>query len=300
MYGHLMEIAIQARRVVDRVSAGVNLRSDHDNRGADRGTQIALTLAYQDRLASGRALPALTDVEFRNTAQQGEDGILLFIFALAGHGSRRAVEMCAGNGIECNSANLILHHGWDALLLDGNPRNIETGKQFYAKHFETRRVSPRLRRAWITVDNAQQLVDDHGFGDNLDFLSLDMDGVDYWIMQALGVRPRVIVCEYNNRLPAGMRITVPHVKKFAVEGDQGFGEGYFGASLGAFVSLLQPRGYRLVGANRHNTNAFFLRDDILGNVLPAVTEESCLCSRWAVTQRERWWKSLQSKPWIAV
>lgn len=295
-----MEISSRARLVADKLSAGINFRGDDLSGGADRGAQIALALAYQDRLASGQRLPDFADVEFRNTSQQGEDGILLFIFALAGHGSRRAVEMCAGDGIECNSANLILHHGWDALLFDGDARLIDTGKRFYAKHFETRRVPPRLHQTWITVENAQQLVEQHGFSDNLDLLSLDMDGVDYWIMNTLTVRPRVIVCEYNNRLPAGVSITVPYEQEFTVEGDQSVGEGFFGASLGAFVSLLGDRAYRLVGANRHNTNAFFLRQDVLTDALPSVTEASCLSSAWATAQRGRWWDSLKSKPWVTV
>lgn len=295
-----MALAAKTRQVADRVSARVQPGVDDALGGADRGTQIALTLAYQDRLACGRALPDLAGVEFRNTSQQGEDGILLYIFALAGHGDRRAVEMCAGNGIECNSANLIVHHGWDALLLDGNARLLDAGRRFYARHFETRRVAPQLQQAWITVDNAQQLVAQHGFADDLDLLSLDMDGVDYWVMRSLTVRPRVVVCEYNNRLPAGLSITVPHETEFAVEGDQAAGEGFFGASLGAFVGLLGTRGYRLVGANRHNTNAFFLREDVLPDVLPAVSEESCLSSTWATVQRRRWWGSLQSREWVVT
>ena len=295
-----MEIPATAHRVAGKVVPRVHSRPDEALAGADRGTQIALTLAYQDRLASGRALPDFADVEFKNTAQQGEDGILLFIFALAGHGSRRAVEMCAGNGIECNSANLILHHGWDALLCDGNARLVDAGRRFYAKYFETKRVPPKVKQTWITADNAQALVEQHGFADDLDLLSLDMDGIDYWIMDALQVRPRVIVCEYNNRLPAGVSITVPYDGGFTVEGDQAAGEGFFGASLGAFVSLLGGRGYRLVGANRHNTNAFFLREDVLTGVLPAVTDESCLSSKWATTMHRRWWASLESRPWVKV
>jgi hypothetical protein len=285
----------QASKMVGRATRGLPLVG-----GADRGTQIALTLAYQSRLAAGQPMPALADVEFHNTAQQGEDGILLFLFALCGHGGRRAVEMCAGDGIECNAANLILHHGWDALLVDGDEHLLEQGRSFYSQNFETRRVPPTLQHAWITGENAQRLIDDHGFGDELDLLSLDLDGIDYWILDALTVTPRVIVCEYNNRVPAGMALTVPYQSDFVVEGDQAVGEGFFGASLDAFVHLLGPRGYRLIGANRHNTNAFFLREDVLGDVLPVVSPASCLSSPWAKSQRARWWDALQHKPWVHV
>jgi hypothetical protein len=68
------------------------------NCGADRGTQALLSMAWREH-------PELDfrDVEFRNNSQNGEDGILLYLFTLAGHGSRRAIELCAGDGIENNT-----------------------------------------------------------------------------------------------------------------------------------------------------------------------------------------------------
>ena len=288
-------------------------------------------LAYQDRLASGRALPSFHDVEFRNTAQNGEDGILLYIFSLAGMGDRRAVEICAGDGIECNAANLVLHHGWAALLVDGNEERIEHGRAFYARHPETFRTSsdsprsermaqpvqattnivpsqeprgcqlrPTLANEWVTRDNAQNLIEAFQFADNLDLLSIDMDGNDFWILDSLTVRPRVVVCEYNNRIPAGETITIPYGEDFAAIGHLTHGEGFFGASLAAYQQLLGSRGYRLVGANRPNTNAFFLREDVLADVLPTVTEASCLASPWARTMCAEWWPHLQHKPWVDV
>ena len=150
------------------------------------------------------------DVEFRNFSQNGEDGILLYLFSLIGHGNRRAVELCAGDGIECNSANLIVHHDWDALLLDGNPELIAKGREFYSQHQETSRLGPTLAAEWITVENVNQILTKHGYDDAIDFLSLDMDGVDYWILEAIDLRPRVIVVEYNNRIPATECVTVPY------------------------------------------------------------------------------------------
>jgi hypothetical protein len=268
--------------------------------GATRGAQIALALAYQERHQAGRPLPAFADIEFRNTSQNGEDGILLFIFVMAGMGNRKAAEICAGNGIECNAANLVLHFGWEALLVDGNEALIEQGRQFYSKHPETSRVGPVLEHTWVTADGAQELLEVHGFADELDLLSLDMDGNDYWVLDKLMVRPRVVICEYNNRVPAGEAVVVPYAGEFVAEGNLTHGEGFYGASLDAYRALLVSRGYRLVGANRHNTNAFFLREDVLPDVLPEVSATTCLSSAWARTQRERWWPVLRERAWVRV
>lgn len=74
--------------------------------------QIQLRLHYQSLARQKCRLPAFPDVEFKCFSQNGEDGILLYLFSLIGTVNRRAVEICAGDGIECNTANLIVNHGW--------------------------------------------------------------------------------------------------------------------------------------------------------------------------------------------
>lgn len=264
-----------------------------DHCGADRGTQHLLSLNWANQPDL-----AFRDVEFRNHSQNGEDGILLYLFSLAGHGSRRSVELCAGDGIQNNTANLVIHHDWDALMLDGDPVLIPKGKEFYARHSETFRIGPTLAQEWVTVDNINSILVDRGYDTDIDLLSLDMDGVDYWILDAIALRPRVIVLEYNNRIPAGRRLTIPYQADFAAQGGAFRGDGFFGASLAAFECLLEKRGYRLVGANRQNTNAFFLRDDVLPH-RTASSVESCLTSRWAKHQLPDW-SMIADRPWVEV
>jgi hypothetical protein len=91
---------------------------------------------------------------------------------------------------------------------------------------------------------------------------------------------------------------VPYEASFKAAGGAFAGDGFFGASLGAFDKLLSERGYRLVGANRQNTNAFFLRNDILPD-RTACSVESCLTSRWAAHQRVRW-PEIANRQWVEV
>lgn len=264
-----------------------------DDGGATRGTQHLLGLRWKALAERGVFLP-LQDVEFRNYSQNGEDGILLYLFTIAGHGTRRAVEVCAGNAIEANATNLVLHHDWDALMLDGDESLIKEGELFFGAHPETHRIGPTLAAEWITRDNIGQILARHGYEDDIDLLSLDMDGMDYWILETLTIRPRIIVLEYNNRIPADRAVTVPYDERFAT--DAWAGDGYFGAGLAAFDRLLRSREYELVGSNRHNTNAFFVRSDV-ATELPRVSVDSCLTSRWARHQQQAW-PGLQSRPWV--
>src|SRR5262245_30893532 len=111
--------------------------------------QLLLRLRYQELVRLGAPLPPLPDVEFRCYSQNGEDGILLYIFSLIGATDRRVVEICAGDGIECNAANLIVNHGWQGLLVDGDPQQIARGQSFYASCRTTCISPPRLLHSWV-------------------------------------------------------------------------------------------------------------------------------------------------------
>jgi hypothetical protein len=217
----------------------------------------------------------LTDVGFRVYSQHEEDGILLYIFALIGTTNKRCVEICAGDGIECNTANLIINHRWIGLLFDGNKSNTDKARSFYCNHPDTKYWPPVVINAWITRENINALIQENGFGGEIDLLSLDVDGVDYWIWKAISiVQPRVLVVEINHLWGPERSMTVPYREDFVAE-FTAYGSDYGGASLAAFVKLSKSKGYRLVGTNAIATNAFFVRDDICCDWLPEIDPSQC-------------------------
>jgi hypothetical protein len=261
---------------------------------ADQVTQRSLYMQYRQLATdSPDILPDLRDTYFRAYSQNGEDGILLFLFAVLGATTRISVEICAADGIQCNSANLIINHGWDGLLVDGNERLVERGRKFYASCPDTLICPPIFRHAWVTAENVNELVASAGFGSEVDLLSLDLDGVDYWIWKALdAISPRVVVVEYQDIWGPTESKTVPYRPDFS--GDAGFN--YQGASLLAFVKLAREKGYRLVGTERLGFNAFFVREDVGAHILPAVDHNDSFAHRkvregmknrlWQVNQLE--------------
>lgn len=167
------------------------------------------------------------------------------------------------DGIECNSANLIINHGWHGLLVDGNEDLIEAGIKFYQKHPSTRTYPPVSVHSWITRGNVNDLLVKNGFQGEIDLLSIDMDGVDYWIWEAINcVDHRVVVVEYQDIIGAERACTVPYSDSFNAHGHpttQGM-PNFAAASLPAFVKLARSRGYRSVGCNRYGFNAFFVKN----------------------------------------
>jgi hypothetical protein len=236
--------------------------------------QLMLMNQYK-QLATTQQLPNFQETGCHIYSQTDEDGFLLYIFSLIGFTNKQVVEICAGDGFECNAANLIINHGWKGLLFDGNPTNIQIGKKIYNSIKSRIKNIPKLVNAWITAENVNKLITKSGFKGEIDLLSLDLDGIDYWIWKSINcIQPRVVILEYNNNRSVEESVTIPYDPNFKAQIING--EYYCGASLRAFVKLGKKLGYRLVGSNTMEYNAFFLRDDIANDKLPEVSVESCL------------------------
>jgi hypothetical protein len=236
--------------------------------------QVALRLAYRDLLRRGGELPSFREVGFTAYSQGDEDGILLYLFALLGEETRRCVEIAAGDGIECNTANLILNHRWEGLLVDASARLAERGRAFYAAHRLSYVRPPAFLHETVTPGNVNELIADAGFSGPVDLLSLDVDGHDYWVFDALtACAPRVVVLEFRADLGPELAVTLPAGTEPDVH------ERFFGASLRAFVELGARKGLRLVGTSAYGYNAFFVQESLGRGVLPTIGVEACVGQR---------------------
>ncbi len=270
----------------------------------DRGTQQLLARRYQQDAAQGITHPMM-EVEFRNHSQTGEDGILNYLFSIVGAGNRTVVEIGAGDGRECNSANLIINHGWSALLCDGSEKNAAIARQYYANHPDTWINPPEFFQGWLCAENINEIVAQHGFRGEIDLLSIDVDGVDYWLWKAIDVvNPRVVVVEFQPYWMADRSVTVPYDSDFRAQ----FVDypalktvlHYCGASLPAMVKLGVQKGYRLVGTNRLSFNAFFVRNDIAPGILKAVDAASSFANPRLVQHYINAQRMLADYPWQDV
>jgi hypothetical protein len=199
------------------------------------------------------------------------------------------VEICAGDGVECNSANLIINHGWSGLLFDGDEACIRRGQEFFTRRCQdTFSRPPRLVHAWITAENINALIAEHGFAGEIDLLSLDMDGIDYWIWKALSVcAPRVIIVEFNPAWGPELSRAIPYRSDYRLDATRK--PYYLSASLTAWARLAVAKGYRLVGVQRLGFNAIFVRSDLGAEILPEFTPAECFARNQTLSQWNPTW-----------
>lgn len=188
-------------------------------------------------------------------SEGNEDGILYEIFSRIGLESRQFVEIGVGDGLECNTA-FLLTQGWKGTWIDCSAEAVEKAQG----HFSGYPVNIACEA--VTPANVNAVVAAKFSATSCDLLSIDVDSYDYYIWEAItALYPRVVVVEYNASFPPFVRQTIEH----APDSQLPVGTNYFGASLGALVELGKRKGYSLVGCSLTGVNAFFVRNDLLGD-----------------------------------
>jgi hypothetical protein len=197
---------------------------------------------------------------YRVYSQADEDGILREIFRRIGEGHRTFVELGTGNGLE-NNTLFLLTQAWSGVWIERSARKVSSAKKTFASFIAQKQL--HVAQHFITAASIDKTIAELHLKSELDLFSIDLDGNDYYILDAIGsISPRVIVAEYNAKFPADIFWVMQYN-----ETRQWDCSDYCGTSLKALEDLLAQRGYALVGCSVLGTNAFFVRTDWIA--LPA-------------------------------
>lgn len=196
-------------------------------------------------------------------SQQDEDGIIAEILHRLGDKVPKTfIEFGVENGLECNTLRLLMD-GWSGLWLEGDTNFVQQMNNSHAPWTSTAKL--KLGHAFVTTKNVNELFTQHGMTGDIGLLSVDIDGNDIWVWQAItSVRPAIFISEYNATWAPPLSIAQPADEKIFWRGTN-----YFGCSLAALTKVSAQKGYKLVGCNFSGANAFFVREDLVGDLFHA-------------------------------
>lgn len=208
-----------------------------------------------------RTSKALRDYEFKVFSQWGEDGIIQHLLRTIEVKNKTFIEFGVQDFSESNCRFLLMKDNWRGYVIDGSSRNIAKLRgSYYFWRYRLEAVA-----AFITTDNIDKLLAMSGLDEDLGILSVDIDGNDYHVLEAIShFRPRILICEYNSVFGSDRAISVPYASDFYRTAAH-YSNLYFGASLAAMVHIARIKGYTLVGTNSNGVNAFFVRNDLVND-----------------------------------
>lgn len=214
-----------------------------------------LTLFQQTKYLQSQCTNPLNAFGRKCFSQTDEDGITLEILRridLMSDGIY--AEFGVGDGME-NNTLVLAALGWKGFWVGGEklkPRIRESAAGRFAYIQE-----------WITLENIIELsragLQQLG-ADGPDVVSLDLDGNDIYLVEALlvaQIRPKLFIVEYNSKFPPPIEFKISYDADHRWENDD-----YFGASLASFERLFNEHSYQLVCCNPHTGNNAFFVDKI--------------------------------------
>ncbi|MEW5859431.1 MAG: hypothetical protein AB1861_18920 [Cyanobacteriota bacterium] len=207
--------------------------------------------------------------EFRVFSQWGEDGIIQFLLRHLEVPRKIFVEFGVYNYTESNTRFLLVNNNWSGLVIDSSAENISYIKKdpIYWQH------NLKAVYAFVTKDNINNIISENGIEGEIGLLSIDIDGNDYWVWQAINtIQPAIVIIEYNFRFGKTKAVTVPYDENFE-RSNAHHSTLYYGASLKAIYLLAQQKGYVFIGCNSAGNNAFFVRKDLKPNWIRELTVE---------------------------
>jgi hypothetical protein len=232
------------------------------------------TLALQ---IAGHQVTDIHQAEFKVFSQFGDDGIVEW---LAGRldlpaAEQRFVEIGVEDYREANTRFLLVNRNWSGLIVDSGDAHVRAvrASSLMWRH-DVNPVTTLINR-----ETVNGVLHEHGFDSDLGLFSLDIDGNDYWIWEAMTADPIAVVVEYNSVFGPRRTVTIPYDAAFD-RSRAHFSNLYFGASLRALAELGERKGYVLVGSNSAGNNAYFVRREHAAGLPQPTVAEAYVDSRY--------------------
>lgn len=212
---------------------------------------------------------SINDFEFSVFSQFGEDGIIQYLIDNAEIKNKVFVEFGVENYKESNTKFLMMNNNWSGLVIDGHDRNIS-----YIRNSEIYwRFDLQARHNFITRENINSIISEEQITGEIGLLSIDIDGADYWVWEAITViQPAIVIAEYNSLFGPTRTITVPYQPDF-YRMNYHYSGLVFGASISSLIELGNQKGYYFVGCNEMGNNAFFVKKEKIGTIRPLSVQE---------------------------
>ena len=198
----------------------------------------------------------LKEVEFSAFSQFGEDGIISWLIEKIPNIEKVFLEIGTQDYWESNTRFLLKAKNWKGYVIEASKKDVAKIKsqRIYWQH------DIKAINTFVDKENINLIIDENIKEKKIGLLSIDIDGNDYWVLERINkLSPTIIICEFNSIFGDLFRLSVPYKKEF-IRNNEHYSNLYFGASIKAFISMLDDKGYTFLGTASSGINAFFVQN----------------------------------------
>jgi len=199
-------------------------------------------------------LITLNDIEYKVFSQSGEDGIIDFLLNSLKIVKPKFVEIGVGDYSESNTRFIYERCSPKGLIIDclnGFEKKVLSNIKIWTGDL-------KIIENYVSDKNVLDLLEKNNFINDVDLFSLDVDGIDYWILQELPQNfSKIAIIEFNANFGEELEVTVPNLEKFD-RTKYHYSNLCFGMSLKAAINIMDKKNYYFIGTNLMRTNAFFI------------------------------------------
>lgn len=201
-------------------------------------------------------IKSLIEVDYKVFSQNGEDGIIDYLLNSLNIDVPKFLEIGVGNYKESNTRYLFEKSSCKGMIVD----NIKNLKQKVSKYVKLWKGDLTIIENTVTSENILEILSSNNFHKNLDIFSLDIDGIDYWVMKEIPENiSKIVVAEYNSIFGPNLEVSVPNIKNFDRK-KYHYSYLCYGTSLRALINLMIKKKYVFLGTNIACNNAFFVSE----------------------------------------
>lgn len=196
----------------------------------------------------------LNDVDYKIFSQNGEDGIIDYLLTQLGIEKPKFLEIGVGDYSEANTRFIYEKSSAIGTIIDCE-RDLENKVK---KNLDIWRGEISIIEKVVSSDNILEILNKNDSLFKLDLFSLDIDGVDYWILKKLPKDfSKIAIIEFNPLFGKDIEVTVPNINNFD-RNKYHYSNLCFGMSIKAAINIMKEKNFYFVGTNLLRNNAFFI------------------------------------------
>ena len=156
------------------------------------------------------SISSLSEVDYKIFSQNGEDGIIDYLLHSLNVKSPKFVEIGVGDYSEANTRFLFETTNCNGLLIDCN-ENLEKNIK---KNIVYWKNDLKVLQNFVNSENILNILKENNFDKDLDVFSLDIDGIDYWVLKSMPESfSKIAIFEYNSNFGHEIEMSPKYVSK---------------------------------------------------------------------------------------